>query len=185
VFTLLVGDEFAMEESPRLFGGVQASAEENGEDGARGILIAEVSDAQVSTCSLENPRRAYGPVGSGPNAFLDSLREIGGLRLEDRTAASFGNRPAIAASTVWSRCARTEIIIGTRPIWEAFAPVDIPSRLIVADVGDRTIMAQIWAGTQIDLEEWLPVAQELIDSVEFLEDGEVTPASDPPSTPPS
>jgi len=185
VFTLLVGDQAATEESPRLFGGVQASAMENGEGGVRGILIADVTDAAVSTCSLENPRRAYGSSGSGPNAFLDSLQEIGGLRLEDRTATSFGGRPAIAASIVWSRCSRTEIIIGRRPIWEAFAPVDIPSRLIVAAVGDRTVVAQIWAGTQIDLEEWLPVAQELIDSVEFLEDGEFTPASDPPSTPSS
>ena len=185
VFALLVGDEYGREVSPRLFGQVQVNAKENGELGARGILIADVTDADVSTCSLENPRRAYGVVGHGPAAFLDSLQETGGLRLEGQAATTFGGRPAIAASTVWSRCAHTEIIIGTRPIWEAYARLEIPSRIIVAEVGDSTVMAQIWAGTPIDLEEWLPKAQEFIDSMKFLEGGEVAPASHPQSSPPS
>ena len=176
VFAVVVGDEYEREVSPRLFGQVQVNARENGILGARGILIADVTDASVSTCSLENPRRAYGEVGAGPTAFLDSLQEIGGLRLEDEGATTFGGRPAIAASTVLSRCAQTEIIIGTRPIWEAYARLEIPSRIIVAEVGNSTVMAQIWAGTPIDLEEWLPKAQEFIDSMEFVEDGEVVPA---------
>ena len=185
VFALAVADEFQLEGSPRLFGGVQINAKENGIFGARGILIADVTDADVSTCSLENPRRAYGEVGHDPGAFLDSLEEIGGLRLENQAATTFGGRPAIAASTVWSRCSQTEIIIGTRPIWEAYARLEIPSRIIVAKVGDSTVMAQIWAGTPIDLEEWLPTAQQFIDSMEFLESGEVAPASHQLSSPPS
>ena len=184
VFALLVGDEHAREESPRLFGPVQVTATENGILGPRGILIADVTNAGVSTCSLENPRRAYGEVGEGPAAFLDSLQEIGGLRLEDEIATTFGGRPAVAASTVLSRCAQTEIIIGTRPIWEAYARLEIPSRIVVAEVGGSTVMAQIWAGTPIDLEEWLPIAQAFIDSVRFLDDGEVAPATHPQSSPP-
>lgn len=183
VFALAIADEYQRETSPRLFGGVQADAAENGIGSARGILIADVTDAAVSTCSLENPRQAYKNVGRGPAAFLDSLEEPGGLRLEDRVATTFGGQPAIAASTVFSRCARTEMIIGTRPIWEAYALLEIPSRIIVADVGESTVMAQIWAGTPIDLEEWLPTAQGFIDSMDFDEDGDVVPSSQAPAPP--
>ena len=148
VFALLVGDEYGREVSPRLFGQVQVNAKENGDSG-HADLIADVTDADVSTCSLENLRRAYGVVGHGPAAFLDSLQETGGLRLEGQAATTFGGRPAIAASTVWSRCAHTEIIIGTRPIWEAYARLEIPSRIIVAEVGNSTVIAQV-AGQDTD-----------------------------------
>jgi hypothetical protein len=37
-------------------------------------------------------------------------------------------------------------------------------------------MAQIWAATRQQLEDWLTVAQQIIDSVEFLEDGRALPS---------
>ena len=180
VFTLVVARRVPA-------GGVTAPLRQSAGEcqGERDLRGARDSHRRCDRCGRQHllarePASPYGGVGHGPAEFLNSLDEIGGLRLEGQGATTFGGRPAIAASSVWSRCAQTEIIIGTRPIWEAYARLEIPSRIIVAEVGDSTVMAQIWAGNPIDLEEWLPKAQEFIDSMTFLEDGEVAPAS--PST---
>jgi hypothetical protein len=61
--------------------------------------------------------------------------------------------------------------------------LDIPSRIVVAEVAGSTIMVDAWAGTPDDLASWLPVAQEFIDSIDFLTREERMRTPEPQSSP--
>jgi hypothetical protein len=163
-------------------GKVQAEASLND---SRGVLVARVTDAAVGNCPAVDGGAAYAHVSPGPAAFVADLQALAGLRLEGTTETTLDGRPALAAGTVWGRCGSSEILVGTAPIWNAFVRLDIPSRLVVADVGGETIMVQAWAGTPDALEAWLPVAQGFIDSMRFLDERDVAPGSPPRTSSPA
>ncbi len=46
----------------------------------------------------------------------------------------------------------------------------MPSRLIVSEVDGSTIFIVIWARTAQELEAWLPIADEFVESIHFVPD---------------
>ena len=47
--------------------------------------------------------------------------------------------------------------------------VNVPSRLIVADIDGVTIFIMIWARTPDDLAAWVPTAESFVGSIHFDE----------------
>ena len=79
-------------------------------------------------------------------------------------------RPALAAMADGSECSFADLHGGGGTVSSPWVALDIPSLIVVADVDGTTVMVQAWAATDGDLEAWLPVARELIDSIHFLDE---------------
>ena len=147
------------------YGSVQSDARETG---ARGVLVADVTQAFAHPCPGVDGGRSRVEVGDGPTAFVDDMQTIAGLALKDVSEATLDSRPATAArSGRKSKCETADIHL------PGFATPDrielgVPSRIIVTDVAGSTIMVQAWAGTREALEAWLPIADEFIDSIHFV-----------------
>jgi hypothetical protein len=136
--------------------------------GSRGILVADVTSVWVHGCP---PSASYLPVGGeGASAFLTDVQAMGGLDFEDLTVTKVDGHQAIEALSLSSgRCGVDDIHIEGLPSFEDYIDLGIPSRLTVADIDGRSILVQVWAGSEFDLEEFLPIADEFIDSIHFVD----------------
>lgn len=144
--------------------------------GARGVVVADVTDVVTHDC-LGGTGRV--PVGDEPSAFLDDLIGIAGLHVKDMDKTTLGGWPAVSAITVGGECEIADVHLPSND----YIRLDIPSRIVVAEVAGSTIMVDAWAGTPDDLASWLPVAQEFIDSIDFLTREERMRTPEPQSSP--
>jgi len=148
--------------------------DEAGQSGARGVIVVDATDVVTHPCHVPSMSSRV-DTGNGPAAFLDDMQAIAGLDLEGQVAMSLDGRPAVSAIALGSDCGTADIHLAHSPM--SWVRLDIPSRLIVTEVAGSTVLVQAWAGTPGDLDAWLPVAQELIDSIHFAEPDEPSPAA--------
>jgi hypothetical protein len=157
-------DVLALAEGPSFpFGWAQ---DEAGESGARGVIVVEATDVVTHPCHMPSADSRV-DIADGPAAFLDDMHAIAGLNLEDEVATTFDGRPAVSAISLGSDCGTADIHLAHSSM--AWVRLDIPSRLIVTEVAGSTVLVQAWAGTPEGLESWLPIAQEFIDSIHFVD----------------
>jgi hypothetical protein len=146
------------------------------ESGSRGVLVADVTGGYIHGCgTVGGSGRTQ--VGEGSEDVLIDIQAIGGLEFDDIVATTLDGRPAVAAvSSSRGRCGTGDIHLDGLPSFQDYILLDVPSRLTLVEVDGRTIMVQAWAFTELDLEEFLPTAEQFIDSIHFLENEE--PAED-------
>jgi hypothetical protein len=87
-------------------------------------------------------------------------------------ATTFDGRAAIALNLdpALARCAYADIHpLGAGGIGQGFVRLDLPSRLVVTQVGSSTILLQAWAPSRAELDTWLPKATEFLDHVHFTD----------------
>jgi hypothetical protein len=158
-------------------GGGASGFDESGEDGARGIQVVNVTDALTHPCPLAGGSSRV-PLGDEPADFIADLESISGLRLEDVEGTTLDGRPAVRATALASRCGSNDLHLS--PGIGRWVTLRVPARLIVSQVGGATVLIQIWADTILDLESWLPVAQQTVDSIDFDEpERGATPSAGP------
>ena len=163
-------DVLALVEGPSFpFGWAQ---DEAGESGARGVLVVEATDVVTHPCHVPSMNSRV-DIGDAPTAFLDDMQAVAGLHLEEQVATTLDGRPAVSAIALGSDCGTADIHLAHSPM--SWVRLDVPSRLIVAEVAGSTVLVQAWAGTPDGLDAWLPIAQEFIDSIHFLEPSECRP----------
>ena len=121
------------------------------------------------------------PVRHAPADYIEDLQSIAGLHVKDVAETTLGGWPAVSATTTGGECEVTDVHVPSNN----YIRLDIPSRIIVADVAGTTIMVDAWAGTPDDLASWLPMAQDFIDSIDFLSREERMRTPEPRSSPPS
>jgi hypothetical protein len=161
--------------SPAMYAFTEGPGDEHGRDasgqrvpGARGVTIAAVHQAVTHPCPLGGPSSRI-PVREEPRELLDDLRTIAGIGLGEAAEVTFDGRPALAVTVDPSlgRCAFGDVHVMGGGLGSLYVDLSVPSRLILADVDGRTIALQAWAQTQDDLDAWLPIATEFLDSVHF------------------
>ncbi|HEY7464218.1 MAG TPA: hypothetical protein VH987_07240 [Candidatus Limnocylindria bacterium] len=110
-------------------------------------------------------------VSEDPSAFLLGLRDIAEIGLQSIRQTTLGNLPAWGAEVdpTGNTCSLTpnqlhETGLG---IGRPEPTLDRPGRLIVARIEDTTIAALIWATSEEELSEWLPIGQAYVDSFVF------------------
>jgi hypothetical protein len=123
--------------------------------------------AHPCRASSDGPSRV--DVADRPEPFLDDLAEIAGLRLSERTAFTPDGRPAVSAMTTGSACAFADLHGGTGGLGSPWVGLDVPSRIVVGTVDGALVMVQTWAASEAELDRWLPLAAEVVESMRFVE----------------
>ena len=136
---------------------------------AHGIVLVEVTGATRHTSGL----RPEPPIGIGAAAFVAGLDASADFDVRDRGrvelpvgrahALSIGMAPT-AADDAWTHLDRAA---GD----DRLCVLDFvrPSRLIVFNLGERTLALQIWATSVPELEAWYPDAMAFAASLRFSE----------------
>lgn len=144
---------------------------------AHGITIGSLYSPLTHTCQ-GNDRYL---LPTDPAGFLDDLGAIAGAGLDSPRKVTFDGRPALEANVDPTEGACHSVDYhptgSLTGLSRAFADLGLPSRLIVTDVGGRTIVLQVWAATPEGLEAWLPTATRFLDGIHF------TDPTDPRRTP--
>ena len=150
-------------------------AYERGEDGsfapgARGITISSTDGSVIHPCPPSDGGSSRVPVREDPAGFLEDLRAIGGVGLGPVTAAVFDGRPALTVTVGprTARCDAGDFHTLSSGLSGGYVMLTVPTRLIVTEVDGMTIVLQAWAGTEEELQDWLPTATEFLDSVHFV-----------------
>ena len=126
--------------------------------GSRGIVVADATD--LKTHGLRGR-----DLGVTPEDFLSGIARYPGWDVRNVSDTTIAGRPALEASVrvaadEWSH-------LDTSDAEGTFIELFHPSRLIVTQVGEVRVLVQVWAGTDAELEAWLPYAMEFVDAIEF------------------
>jgi hypothetical protein len=139
--------------------------------GARGITISSAHASVTHPCPLDDGGSSRVPIREDPAGFLDDLRAIAGVGLGQVTTTSFDGRPALTVRVDprTARCDFGDFHTEASGIGGGYVLLTVPTRLVVTEVDGMTIVLQAWAGTEEELQAWLPTATEFLDSVHFID----------------
>ena len=148
---------------PGMYGWRETGTSSTFVEGARGIVVADVTDAQ-SQHEQPNVR-----LGDDPETFFARLDSTQNFAVADIQAAELGGVPALSARVVADPKRYSHLDLPSVSGGYGRSSVDFrhPSRALVAQIGDALVLVQIWAGTEDDLEEWLPTAMSFVGSLRF------------------
>ncbi len=138
--------------------------------GTRGITVAVINDAVTHPCPAVNGAGSRVPIRSEPLEFLEDLRSISGGGLGIPTATTIDGRSGLSVDVLRSQagCEAVDFHVLGGGLESGWVLLTIPTRLWLVEVNDSTVVVQAWAPTTEDLEAWLPVATEFIDSMRFI-----------------
>ena len=135
--------------------------------GTRGVTLAATRAAVTHPCPPVNGGPSRVPIREPADEFIEDLRTLGGAGLSEPAPVQFDGRPAIEVRVDPSknRCEFVDFHVSGGSIGSGYVVLDVPSRLILTRIDDTTMVLQVWAATQDDLEAWLPAANEFLDTI--------------------
>ncbi len=132
-----------------------------------GITAWRINEASSMSCQIGK----LGPkLEPGPAAFFDWLRSRSDLVVSEATETTVDGRPALSVDVSASPSARGCMdgqvrLSATDDVNMMLPSTDTLTRLIGLDLDGDTIVFELW-GT--DQEEWLPLAQRVLDTIHFV-----------------
>jgi hypothetical protein len=106
-----------------------------------------------------------------PSRFLNGLREGAGAGVGSVITSTLGNLPAVTADVDPSVALCPRVLLHIDGLGLSYAhyepALDAPGRLILTQLRGKTFGAWISAPTDRALPRWLPIAQALVDGLEF------------------
>ena len=116
---------------------------------------------------------SHGPVGrfmlrTAPAEFLADLRDIAGIPMGAIAETTLDGRPALTVMLPGTGGFDIHVTGRMMGLSGTYVLVNIPSRLIVAEIDGTTVFVLIWARTGDDLGAWMPVADQLLRDVHQL-----------------
>lgn len=121
----------------------------------RGVVVEEVTYAKAHYSGGTF-------LGTDAEDFLAGMAASDAFAIGDVSATTLDGRSAWSASVT---SGHFDISPGSLAAMSVH--FDLPSRIIVADVDGAIVMVQIWAGSDEDLEAWLPEALLFVNSMRF------------------
>ena len=136
----------------------------------RGIALVSVSDLSIPVCRGIEPGRV--DVRNNPAGFLDDLDATGGLELGPITSTVVDGLPALTTelSPATSACTAELKVgpgVGVGGLSERYVATEPPSQFFVFEVQGTTILVDVWTQTDSELEAWLPIAMDFVNSLNF------------------
>jgi hypothetical protein len=125
---------------------------------ARGILIAEVTEAR-SHGSLKGKR-----LGSDAATIVAGLRTVAGFSVLDPARDRLAGLPAVSAEVSTSGLEGWKHIDRRTSAGDLGCVADftLPSRVTAVDVQGAVVLVQVWAADNEGLRQWLPTADGLL-----------------------
>ncbi|HEX6868547.1 MAG TPA: sensor histidine kinase, partial [Candidatus Limnocylindrales bacterium] len=142
-----------------------------------GISVWAVEDVLEDPCRIDGPTVARDPGVPGLLAALGRVDRLGVRRV---AAGSLDGRPSTVVD-LRVIDAKTDCASGTLVLWRDPEPtsgawIQVPEaetvRVVLVDVDGATIAFEIWS--RGSLAEWLPTAEDIIESIRFLRSGDAT-----------
>ena len=135
----------------------------------RGVAIFAVRAG--STTEGCQPELGRSDISGTASEVLENLRVIGGLGIGAESRTTLDTHRALTADVDPRRATcegGADIHVPDMPSFNDFVPLDIPGRLILADVDGLVVGVQIWTAQPEDLEGWIPTASEFVATIHFL-----------------
>jgi len=157
----------------RLDPDVAATERQPGASGAKGIIVASAEQAWAHG----NGGRFN--VQTAPAGFIADLRDIGGVPMRAVADTTLAGYPALtvmllATGVVGADITDVHVTANTSlsGLTTDNVVLNLPARLIVADIDGDTVFVLIWARTTADLDAWMPIANEFVESIRFVPEGQ-------------
>lgn len=140
-----------------------------GPDGApRGIVVVRVSDAMTHSCPPGPPAPARPQLGDSPAEILEGLRTTAGAGIASDPSVVIDGRPALVATVMpTEHLCEGPTATDIHTTFSDYVSLGHPSRLIVLQVDDETILIDIWARSDEDLADWMPSAMQFVETIHF------------------
>ena len=147
-----------------------ATARQPSISGVKGIVVASAGQAWAhGNGGRFNVQRA-------PSGFIADLRDVGRVPMGAVADTTLAGYPALTVMLLGTDVVGADItdvhVTANTPLSGLTGDnvlLNLPSRLIVADIDGETIFILIWARTPDDLVAWLPTAESFVDSIHFDE----------------
>lgn len=123
--------------------------------GSRGVIVEEVTNAIAHFTN-------YAALGSDAASFLAGMAANEQFRVGTVSATTLDGVPALTALVT-----QGHFDIHHGPGVTTSVNFALPSRVIVADIDGAIVMVQIWAGSEQELDAWLPRAMEFVSTMRF------------------
>ena len=107
---------------------------------------------------------------TAPAEFLADLHDRAGVQISAIAETKLDGRPALVASLPGIGGTDIHVTGRMQSLGGTYFLTGLPARLLVADIDGTTVFVFIWARNARELEPWLPVAGEFVDSIHFLRD---------------
>jgi hypothetical protein len=106
--------------------------------------------------------------GTAPE-ILNNLRVIGGVGIAAESRGTLDAREALIADIDPRRhsCEHPELLVPGTQAFIGHVSLDMPARLVLADVEGLIVAVQIWTTRPDDLEAWIPTATEFVETIHF------------------
>lgn len=141
------------------------------EPGAHGITIADVAG------SAEHGSVERHPVfGSTAAEFMAGLDSSPYFAVEDLAPTTLAGRDALSGRVTLEAQYWSHLDVRTASGNHASVELGMPNVILVADFDDAIMLVEIWADTDETLEDWLPRALDLVETIRF---DSVQPTSTP------
>ena len=140
-----------------------------GPDGApRGIVVVPVSDAMTHSCPPGPPAPARPELGDSPAEILEGLRTTAGAGIASDPSVVIDGRLALVATVMpTEHLCEGPTATDIHTTFSDYVSLGHPSRLIVLQVDDETILIDIWARSDEDLADWMPSAMQFVETIHF------------------
>ena len=154
--------------------------------GARGVVVAQVDGAVTHPCPMSDQTSSRVPVRSDPAGFAEDLRAIAGIGLGPVHDTAIDGFPALVAAIdpATAGCPTGDLHPPGSGIGGGYVLLNMPSLLYVVTVDGRTLAIVLWAGTNAEMEAWLPLASGFVESIRFAPPG-TAPIQPPPELDPT
>ncbi len=128
----------------------------------RGVAVMAVGSPWIHACDVSS-------VGSDASEFLELLTNA--MPPEPVASTTFDGRPALTTSFLSRRNSCSgEVHYDDGPARNGeFINITMASQMTLFEVGDQTIVVDIWARDDAEFDAWLPEATQFVESIHFVE----------------
>lgn len=158
----------AWDDDPRNMGARQAELVAFQGDG-HGVFVAAPLDPVVHPCPFDEANSRI-PIRRTPAEFLQDMRQIAGLNFSDPVEGTFDGRPALFTERTaeTGTCGGGTDLHSGSGIGSELVDIGRAGQSILLDVDGRLIFIDVWADTDDELAEWLPIASEFVNAIQFM-----------------
>jgi hypothetical protein len=137
--------------------------------GSRGIVIASARGAVVHPCPMSDGGASRVDVRDDLAGFPADLEAVAGITLP-LTPATVDGHPALRThiDPARNRCEFGDFHVeGASGIGPGYVLLSLPSDMTFVDVDGGTLVVQVWAATEADLEAWRPLVAPMLETLRF------------------
>ncbi len=146
------------------YGALQASA-------PRGIAVMPLDRLWIWPYVCLETEQSPVQIRTTAAGFIEDLHNVGRLSFDLTTQLHVDGRPALGTRVLTERSQCTADFWFDEAVGgfdQSYVDTGLPSQFFVVELSNRTVLIDVWAQTDLELDSWLPTAQEFVNSIHFI-----------------